>query len=190
MRQFRSRSFLLDDMKALVSLFWQICLLRRGPEAVPVATGLLGLVVVADLTLSLLLAFSVPDALLTEEQLAATSVTPLAAIASLLVSQATFAALIWFATHIRKCVGRFPATITAYFGCDIIVTLVMIIVVQLTSLLGADIVRALMLVIVIWSLAITGFILQRTLSTTTFVALGIALGMQIVSLVMGAGVTG
>ena len=73
-------------MKPLVLVFWNICLLRRGPEQVPTAAWFVTSVALADLLMSLLLSLRMDPAF---------DVLP--ALTYLLVNMSVIASVTWFA---------------------------------------------------------------------------------------------
>ena len=98
-------------MKPILAVFWNICLLRRGPELVPTHPLFVGGVIVLNVLAGFLVGIQ------------ATEATAVQVATSTFVSMATLAALTWIALTVRGVVGRFPATITAMFGCDLLFTL-------------------------------------------------------------------
>lgn len=146
-------------MKAIFILFLQICLFRVGPEAVPTrgwfVVGIIALNVVASVLLPLL-----------------NTSLPLTAIAaSVVVYHATIAAVVLLAVLLREMPRRFEATITAIFGCDLLLTALNAALYPLLQVWGALNVAA--YVVLFWSIGINGFILHRAISV--HIGIGIAL---------------
>ena len=83
-------------MKPLVLVFWNICLLRRGPEQVPTAAWFVASVALADLLMSLLLSLRMDPAF---------EVLP--ALTYLLVNMSVIASVTWFALKLKDFEGRF-----------------------------------------------------------------------------------
>ena len=150
-------------MKPILAVFWNICLLRRGPELVPTHPFFVAAVLVADVLLSFFVALQYGAEL-----------TAIQAATRILVSTATVAVATWMMLSMRDVIGRYPATITALFGCDLLFTLLSAILVPLageSSSLKAGIVD----LIVIWSIAVNGFILHRAMNVTVFIGILLAL---------------
>ena len=57
-------------------------------------------------------------------------------ITRLVVTQATNAALLGLILYLRSLSSRFPATVTALFGCDLIITVCFAALVPLVNVLG------------------------------------------------------
>ena len=159
-------------MKAVLQLFWQICRLKQSPEYVPTQTWFVLLVVAANLICSVAVSLSAESApgLLTT-------------INSIVVGQTTTAALVWVALNLRDLGGRFLATITALFGCDLIITAVFALVLPLT-LLAPTMAPLLFLLFVAWSVSVAGFILHRALQVPLALGIVVALGMSVLSLAL------
>ncbi len=151
-------------MKPILAVFWNICLLRRGPELVPTHPLFVGAVIVADVLLSFFVSIQF------SHELSAIQIAT-----RVLVSMAAMAAATWMMLSMRDVIGRFPATITALFGCDLLFTLLSALLVPLVgdaSSLRVGIVD----LIVIWSIAVNGFILHRAMNVTVFIGILLALG--------------
>ena len=97
-------------MKAVVQLFWQICLLRQGPEQVPTAKLVHHHRHQRQHPLQ-------PGAVIALDD----SSSFISVLTRLLVTQATTAALVWLALFLRET-ATFPGHLTALFGCDLIIT--------------------------------------------------------------------
>lgn len=165
-------------MKLILSVFWNICLLRRGPEFVPTHPLFVAGVVVADILLSLFVRVQYGGE------------APLLEIATFtLVTMATLATITWLALSLRGVIRRFPATITAMFGCDLLFTLLIALLIPLAggvrgaiSILGG--------LILIWSIAVNGFILHRAMNITIFAGILSAFGMALVAATLASSATG
>lgn len=161
-------------MKPILAVFWNICLLRRGPEFVPTHPLFVSGVVVADIVLSLFIRAQYGD-------------LSLLRIATFtLVTMATLAAATWLALNLRGVIGRFPATITAMFGCDLLFTLLLALLIPLAG--GADSAISIGMsgLILIWSIAVNGFILHRAMNITVFAGILSAFGMALVAFTLAS----
>lgn len=170
----------ISQMKVVFQAFWQICRLKQSPEFVPTQGWFVAVVVIANLFCSLLVSMT-----------ADTGLTLLPAATSIVVGQTTTAALTWIALNLRELGDRFTATITALFGCDLIITAAFAVVLPLTSLVPA-MVTLVFLLFVLWSISVAGFILHRSLKTHLAIGIMVALGMAVMSvalsqLAIGAG---
>jgi hypothetical protein len=166
-------------MKLILSVFWNICLLRRGPELVPTHPLFVASVVVADILLSLFVRVQYGDE------------APLLGIATFtLVTMATFATATWLALSLRNVVGRFPATITAMFGCDLLFTLLIALLIPLAGGARSAISIGVGGLILIWGIAVNGFILHRAMNVPVFAGLLSAFGMTLVAATLASSATG
>ena len=152
-------------MKPILAVFWNICLLRRGPELVPTHPMFVGGVLVADMLVSFFVGLQFGDAL-----------TPMQVATRVIVSMATTAAAAWMMLSMRDVITRYPATITALFGCDLLFTLLSAILVPLASSEATALKAGIIDLIVIWSIAVNGFILHRAMNVTVFIGILLALG--------------
>lgn len=159
-------------MKAVFHLFWQICRLKQSPEFVPTAGWFVAIVIIANLFCSLLVSLT-NDA----------ELTLLSAATSIVVNQTTTAALTWVALNLRELGNRFIATITALFGCDLIITAAFAVLLPLTKV-AVSITALLFLLFLTWSIAVAGFILHRSLKTNLTVGIMVALGISVMSVAL------
>lgn len=160
-------------MKSILTLFWQICLLRQSPATVPTPGALVALVVVANVACSTLLALG----LYTEGTVTQT-------LAGILVGQATMAALVMLALSAKNLGDRFVTTVTALFGCDLIITAGAGLLLPLSSMLGQTAVNVVFLMFLVWSVAVTGFIMHRALQVQLAIGIGIGMAISLMSATM------
>jgi ABC-type molybdate transport system permease subunit len=59
--------------------------------------------------------------------------------------------------------ARLSQTLTAYFGCDLLLNVFVAIAISLSKLAGVDLLNNIALIILVWSVAVFGFILSRAL---------------------------
>jgi hypothetical protein len=153
------------DMKPIFAVFVNICLLRRGPELVPTHPLFVGAVVIADMLLSFYVSMRYGG-----------TATPIQVATGVLVSMATVAAVTWIMLSMRDVIGRYPATITALFGCQLLFTLLSALLMPLAG--ESNSVRISVFgLIAIWSIAVDGFILHRALNVTVLIGILLALCM-------------
>lgn len=161
-------------MKALLTLFWQICLLRQSPAYVPTHTWFVVLVVVANLTCSTLISIGLDPAL-----------DGLRTATSIIVGQTTTAALVLLALTLKDLGGRFLATITAIFGCDLLITACFGVIMPLGALWGTTATTLALLLFLIWSVAVAGFILHQALEVQMPIGIGAAMLITLMSVTVG-----
>lgn len=161
-------------MKAIFYLFWQICLLRQSPAAVPANGPFVAAVVLANLLCSIL----VSSGFGSEVNLLTTST-------SIIVGQTTTAGLVWIVLSWAEKAERFVTTITAIFGCDLIITAVFSLLIPLTGTLGSAVGSLLLLLFLVWSVAVAGFILHRALEIRFGSGVAVAFGISLMSVILG-----
>ncbi|HEX7037711.1 MAG TPA: hypothetical protein VF210_18215 [Pseudomonadales bacterium] len=166
-------------MKPILNLFWQICLLRQSPAYVPTYGWFVTLVVVANVTCSTLVSLGLSD-----------EIDPVQTLTSVVVGQSTNAALIMLALSFKNLGQRFLTTITAVLGCDLLITGCLALVLPVVRLFGSAAVSLVLLAFMIWSVAVAGFILHRALQTQLPVGIGVAMGISLMSVIMGQVATG
>ncbi|NJN52046.1 MAG: hypothetical protein HC809_10025 [Gammaproteobacteria bacterium] len=166
-------------MRSLFIVFVNIILLRRGPELVPTQPWFVGAVAIINFMASFVVSNHVGAAL-----------TTAALATSLLVTMATLSVVVFAALYLRGFDRRFPATITAMFGCDLIFTVMVGVLMLLVGGVATSMGTTLLALIGLWSIAVNGFILHRAMEVS--VAIGILLafatamfGFMLSSLAMG-----
>jgi len=149
-----------NALKATLELFWNMCLLRGGPERVPTASLFVALVVAANLTVavSTLLVNPIPG------------LTPIAALSWVVVPLALLASGIWLVLWLSNVSSRFLATLTAVLGCDATIGALLLPLIGLGA--GTEdtgfgwLLDAIILAAFIWSLVVAGFILHRAMEVS------------------------
>jgi archaellum biogenesis protein FlaJ (TadC family) len=157
-------------MKTILNLFWQICLLRQSPAYVPTYGWFVGLVVGANVVSSAMVAVAF-DA----------TANILQALTSIIVGQTTTAVIVLLVLSMRNMAPRFVTTITALFGCDLIITACAGLVLPLATQLGPMAVSLVFLAFLIWSVAVSGYIMHRAVEVQLAIGVGIAMGMSLMS---------
>ena len=162
-------------MAAVFKLLFGICLLRSGPESVPTQTWFLGTLVAANLALAMFMFGAV------EPRLSVALGFNVA-----LIGVTTTAGLTWFTLYVRHLESRFPATLGAMLGTQLVIGAVMWLTVNLvgTVLGGATI------VFLIWSIVVAGFVLHRALSCKLWLGILLALGIRTVGDIITMAVLG
>lgn len=144
-------------MKALWTLFWQLCQLRRGPEDVPYSVQLLVLVTLLDVMLG------VGGQLLAQPERVriALSLTALA------VAMDAFA--LWGLLAFKRLSSRWVQSFTAIVGIDLLLSLVALpltllshVVEPKSFMIGIIVVSQMLLVG--WNIGLRGFVLHRALN--------------------------
>ena len=157
-------------MAVVVRLFWNICLLRVGPELVPPRAWFICPIILAHLAINVVwLEVAVPD------------LPSALALNAALLNLAVMAAASWFALYIRQHEGRFPATLGAAAGAETMLTAVLLVIYGFTS----GVVReTASWVFLVWSIVVVGFILQRALSCRMWLGTLLSLAISSTSIIV------
>jgi hypothetical protein len=157
-------------MKSVIQMFWRICLLRQSPAYVPTQSWFVATVVVANLVTSVVVSLSLEPT------------TPLLGIVTRVVAgQAAYAGMVWIACALREHPARFAGTITALFGCDLLITATFGVLVPLFTRISESTLFVLPVGYFIWSLAVAGFILSRALAVRFGIGVLAALGITVLA---------
>lgn len=163
-------------MAAVLKLFWGICLLRNGPEAVPTHTWFLAVLAAAMLAMGVLLGKATMP-----------QVSALLALNVALLQLAVAASMIWFALYVRRHEARFPATLGALLGTGMVINCAYLVGYELTS----GVVRStLFWLCVLWDVVVAGFILHRALGCKLWAGVVLSLGVSLVAVVVVEAVLG
>lgn len=144
-------------MKALWTLFWQLCQLRRGPEDVPYSLQLLLLLGLLDVALGV------------GGQLLAQPDRLRIAVSLTLLAFSMDAIALWGLLAFKKLQGRWVQALTAIIGIDLLLSLVALpltlisLAVQPSSFMIAIVVVTQML-LVGWNIGLRGFVFHRSLN--------------------------
>jgi hypothetical protein len=160
-------------MLTVITFFWRLCTLRAHSSKVPTAGWFVALVVIANIGTSLVL-----SAMLTADA------EPWRIATAIVVQQASFACLLWMALYFRSFESRFPATLTAAFGCDLLITALLGALLPLLRMVSDGAASSVVFVFFIWTMAIYGHILHQALEIGYAPATAIALGMWFICTVV------
>lgn len=159
-------------MKALLQLFFDIALWRRGPRHVPASGALLAAVALAYTVVSVLQSFVVYGA---EQAL-------LRGIADLVLTLAVF----WVALAVARRTHRYRQTATAVLGTGALLALPMLALQILGTQVGdaspvAFLVALAALPLVVWYLFVVGHIMREALEAPLFTGMAVALTYFVLS---------
>lgn len=157
-------------MATVIKLFWNMCLLRVGPELVPARLWFIGPVIVAHVAINVLWL-----------DLALPTLSFALALNMALINLAVVAAASWFALYIRQHEERFPATLGAVAGAETLLMAVLIVAYGLTS---GIVQQAVLGGFLLWSVVVVGFILHRALSCKPWLGMLLSLGLAFASAVV------
>ena len=143
-------------MLFLVSLFWNICLTRKGPEEVPAQYALIGLLIIGKIVFVLAIASVVADEL--RALFLVTQIVTWATVAGLITA---------LALQLRDHFSRFIPTFGAILGTDLLVTTLYGLVFLVVRLTGVEIAPELgssaNVLVELWTTFVVGFIMHRAL---------------------------
>ncbi len=146
----------------LIKLFWDICLLRKGPQAIPISILLLALTLIAYVLAGVVLlsaGASLSDAML-----------------QTLAEALILFAFLWLVLYFRKKPERLMQTITAMLGCDALISMVAIPLLNaLKTFPDVKLISLLLLILMFWHSAIMAHILQHALSMPLVLGFGLAI---------------
>lgn len=153
-------------MAAVLKLLFGICLLRTGPESVPTQAWFLIALVAANLAFAVFLLGAIAPGL-----------SAGLALNVALIGITTTAALTWFALYVRNLEPRFPATLGATLGTQLIIAAAMWVGI---NIVGPDRAGGGAFVFLIWVVVVYGFILHRALGCKLWVGILLSFGIRAV----------
>ena len=160
-------------MTTVLKLFWNLCLLRIGPDSVPGKTWFVAAAVIADIALSTFVNTTVGD-------IGATW-----ALGWVVVSLATVGVVTWLVLSLRGLTGRFPATLAALAGTDFLLTVIPAVLIPIT---GVQV--FVMVAVQIWLIVVWGFIFQHSFNTSLAFGILIAFGVSLLSTIVAGAAIG
>ena len=169
-------------MVSLVTLFWNICILRVGPESVPARAWFAAILLIVNIAALLLYQSVLSDPLPGTE--------PVSVLRALGINVLVFAAVAVFtraALQFRNLGERFVATFTALLGTHLLITVLTAVVDQLGKLMGLP-PWILVAVLEVWRIVVWGFIYHRAFNTTLMIGIPLALLIVILANIVAAAV--
>jgi hypothetical protein len=161
-----------NALVSMVTMFWNLCLLRTGPEHMPTVPAFLVTVLVLDIALNV-------AALLPMGSMSGP------AVGQIVSTVATFGVVTYALLSVKGLQSRFTATFIAIVGSDAIITLVQIPLLPIVLVLGKAVFFVALLAFFLWTLMVFGFILQRALEVRREIGLALALFMILVVVAVG-----
>lgn len=168
-------------MLAVLYFFIDLALLRRAPQDLPASSVLFGIVLAVGLVGGVLLAVTAGS-------------PPLLALLQGFLDLALMLAALYLALNLTKHPGRFLQTATALVGAETLVGVLALVPVGLAATASeesAEILLAglLFLALVAWSVLITAHILRHAFAISLPIGAAIAIGFDLFSFVVVAGLT-
>lgn len=164
-------------MTALFRLFVRVCLFRSGPEDMPYAPPLLGILLFLWLLVQLL-SGALQIGLSLDQMLA----VQLLSMALLLTGTAVLLAF-------KNLTGRWTQTAMTLIGVDLVLSVLALPLMLLNLLAGQHLpfIDGVYLMLVSWQMAVHSFVFYRALQVSPLLGLGLAFGFLILTfLIIGA----
>ena len=167
-------------MTAVFQLFWNLCLLRLGPERMPTLGAFVVFVVAANFFVSALVGLSGP---FTDR--------PAAALALPVMHAAVLGAGTWLVLLAKGLHARFTRTFTALMGADAFITLlswpIALLIEPGTEPRAIDLVMTLaQFALFFWWIAVAGFVFARALEISRSQGIAVAAFVVLTSLMINA----
>jgi hypothetical protein len=152
-------------LQALISFFFQICLLRKAPQDLPASSALLGVTFLADLLTGAVLA-------------ASAGLSPGQGLVQGLLDVAFMLALLYGALRLLDRLPRFQQTATALLGSGALLGFMAVVPLSLLPRGGEGeppgAAVLLFLGLIVWSILVTGHIVRHTFDLRLGQGVGIA----------------
>ncbi len=163
-------------MLQFLSFFWQLCLLRTGPEHAPVSIGFIGFISAVYVACStFLLTISNSGNQVTN------------AVQLVILGIVIQMSCIWLLLAFKRLRNRFKATLVAFLGTNsllviftIPLSLLLIVVDNQTMILSIEVTYWML---IFWWLAIAGFILHKAINVSLMLGITLAFTIELLSLV-------
>lgn len=169
-------------MLAIVRLFWNLCLLRSGPEHMPTAGLFVAVALALNIVVSMLTALSAPA-----------EPSALQALTLPIVSAAVLALGTWLVLQLKQLTHRFSPTLAALLGADTVMTALSwpLLAVASPDMTGSGLEWLLLLgqlALVFWWVTVAGFIFSRALEIGQAQGVGVAVLVILASLIVTASI--
>lgn len=162
-------------MQQIVHYFWQMCLLRAGPEGVPPNLFVLGF------TFTIYFLLSLATLLITRNDMAVVIV-----IAWTLVGVGIEALIVFGLLVFKRVMSRFASTMAALLGTNSLILTIMLpvnVLFEATDIAELELlVSTAFLSTFIWWLAIAGFILNKAANVSMLQGAAIAFGIEMLAI--------
>lgn len=162
-------------MQRIIYYFWQICLLRAGPEGVPGNPFVLVSTFAMYFLMSLLTLFATRS-----------DISLLAMVAWLLIGIFIEASIVVSLLAFKQVTRRFTATLSALLGANTVILIIMLPANLALDHVETDtmklVAELVFLTTFLWWLAIAGFILHRAANISVVQGAAIAFGIEMLSL--------
>ena len=160
-------------MLPIFSLFWRIAQLKDGPEHLPASSFLLLMITSINIAVSLIISVSI-------------GTQPATTVATTILTNLAAQALVVYG--LLSFVGkgnRLTQTLTAYFGCDLLLNLVIGCCITLMRLLGVDFMTTVALIIFFWRILVFGYILHKAMEIHMAMGVALAFLLTLVTVALG-----
>ena len=162
-------------MLQITLYFWQMCLLRVGPDKVPASLPILFIVLATYLVVAFV-----------SVNLIRPSLTIAALCSSLAFEVLIEGSLVYGILWLKKTSRRALPTLTSLFATNTIILIFLLVVNLLLIKSDADILtlfaKSAFWVIFFWSLAIAGFIFHRSMDISVFQGIALAFTLEVLTI--------
>jgi hypothetical protein len=163
-------------VQALITFFFELCLLRRAPQDLPASETLFRLVLIADIVAGVLVGVT-------------SGVHPLIGLAQSMLEISLMLALLFGGLRLAGHPGRFNQSATALLGTGTLIGILALPVVALSSVGGGEsdaaTLGSLLLVgLLCWSILVTAHIVRHAFALSLGQGIGIAVAYQFLAIVI------
>ena len=163
-------------MQALIAFFFELCLLRRGPQDLPASEALFRLVLVADIAAGVLVGVT-------------GGVHPLVGFAQSVLEISLTLSLLYGALRLAGHPARFNQSAIALLGTGALIGVLALPAVALSAMGGGETDAAtlgtfLLVGLLCWSILVTGHIVRHTFALSLGQGIGIAVAYQLLAIVI------
>jgi hypothetical protein len=147
-------------MYQLLKLFYDICLLKKGPQYIPASNGLFRVLLIISIFVDFLVLILSTDLF--------------SAILQTLVEITLTLGLTWVILYTAKKQFRFQQTVCAFMATDILISLLALPAIAILVNDGAGITFIVIILLMVWHWVVTGHILTHALEQPFSFGLGVA----------------
>ena len=159
-------------MQAILVFFWQMCLLRDGPEKIPPSTSLAYTFAIIYLVIESI------SLLISRSDLSLFVILGIGVVGLLFEVGILFGLL-----SLKQVAYRFRSTLIAVFGCNALILLLLVpfnlLLKTLSKGLLFDLVNTISLICLFWWITVVGFILHRSANISIFQGVALAFVIEL-----------
>jgi hypothetical protein len=157
-----------DALKALLNYFVDLCLLRVGPQDLPVSIPLLSILTGLNILVGWVMIVDARGGLLT-------------AFGESLFETGLMLAALYFALKSQQRLARFPQTATALMGSGLLLGLLALPLISWSQRAESIEAGLLLLLLILWSIVVMGHILRNSFELSLSIGVGLAFGYTLLA---------